>query len=110
MDWEVLKEKVIEAPPPKNIGEVIQLALDSGWRMDVVSIAVRLQKESCLPCFAVWHLNPATMRFLFKGARVNLITDELSGMLTLRDLKTYLADPTVIQKKEKKENVSPWGS
>lgn len=106
-DWEKLREH-LEGPIPSNLMKILALSTEQGWNPDPVTVAMRMSKPGCHPCFAVWTLNRETMRWSFSGARVNLVYPGFSGKLTLRDLGIYLANPEAIEVEEVKKGVSAW--
>lgn len=105
MDWDILQSHMEEALP-KNLRLVLDLALANGWDPTPITLAMRLSRTSCHPCFIVWELNPETMRYRFLGARTNVIREDFGGRLTLADLKVYLEKPDVIEREAK--NDGPW--
>lgn len=105
MDWEILQSHM-EGPFPRNLRQVLDLALTTGWDPSPITLAMRMSKSSYHPCFIVWELNPETMRYRFLGARTNLVREDFGGKLTLADLKLYLQNPDVIEREAK--NDGPW--
>ena len=86
MDWDILQAHM-EGPFPPRLKKILDLGLANGWDPSPITLAMRLSKISCHPCFIVWELNPETMRYKLLGARTNVIREDFGGRLTLPDLE-----------------------
>jgi hypothetical protein len=94
--FDVLADELNGEPTPARAVSILETAKELGWRENpFCSFVVRLTRDDGLPFYARWDMgfNPETGKrsWRFQGARA------INGQpLAYGDIKTYLADPSVI--------------